>query len=128
MYNFKYKDCDPSETISLCKNIISSFNFDTKEDITKISNNLYSVNLMDTISGMVSNGKGVTEEYALASGYAEFLERIQNALFVKGWNNDYGKFEYYPDEYLPNPRNVPGNNHSLSLKQRIQYEECQDRD
>lgn len=99
MYNFKYKDCDPNETISLCKNIISSFNFDIKEDITKISNNLYSVNLMDTISGMVSNGKGVTEDYALASGYAEFLERIQNALFVKGWNNDYGKFEYYPDEY-----------------------------
>lgn len=102
MYNFKYKDQEPEETIKFCKKILSSLGFNIQEEIVEVSKSLYTVNLIDSVSGMFSNGKGVTREYALASGYAEFLERIQNALFVTGWNTEYEDFEYYPDEYTLN--------------------------
>ncbi len=48
-----------------------------------------------------SNGKGYTRSYALASAYAEFMERIQNMYLIK---NHYGLFVkslfLYPDAKL----------------------------
>lgn len=46
-----------------------------------------------TMSGCFSNldigtnGKGTTYEYALASGYAEFMERLQNNMLFRGFRN-----------------------------------------
>lgn len=34
-----------------------------------------------------TNGKGISYEYALASGYAEFMERIQNNMLFRGFKN-----------------------------------------
>lgn len=54
--------------------------------------------------GFGSNGKGRTEEYSIASGYAEFMERLQNNLYatlprtmMEKLKENHG-FYYVPDE------------------------------
>lgn len=34
-----------------------------------------------------TNGKGGSYQYALASGYAEFMERLQNGILFRGYKN-----------------------------------------
>ena len=63
-----------------------------------------SLDLSADLGGFHSNGKGRTEEFSLASAYAEFAERLQNGLFatfsrtlVARFRDRYG-FYYSPDE------------------------------
>lgn len=82
----KYKDIHPIKTIQKIRNILSENEILTKEEyidnelffscrITLSNNELYKLNIG-------SNGKGTNLEYSMASGYAEFMERLQNhALF-----------------------------------------------
>lgn len=102
MYDFIYKDSDPSDTIKKCQNILNSLGFTFLEDCVQSSGHLFSVFLQEKNLGYFSNGKGSTLEYAKASAYAEFLERLQNTLFLKDWNkNTFGSsFNFYPDEVL----------------------------
>lgn len=73
-----YKDARPIDTVNRIKAILNEFGVDTVEDWAE-SNvpNCYSlrVNIAGTKVG--TNGKGVTKEFALASGYGEFMERLQ---------------------------------------------------
>ncbi len=102
MYDFIYKDSDPNDTIKKCQNILNSLGFTFSEDCIQSSEHLFSVSLQEKNLGYFSNGKGSTLEYAKASAYAEFLERLQNVLFLKDWNkNTFGSsFNFYPDEVL----------------------------
>lgn len=106
MYN-KYKDNLPENTIF---NIMASLHnaniMTTYEFNSKAVNGCYSnrVTIKDTSFG--SNGKGTSKIYALASGYAELIERLQNNMFYLGEHNPklYNEFGFYysPDEKLIN--------------------------
>lgn len=77
---YNRKDKLPLETINLIKKILSENKIKIKESkITNINNSVFSVRLeLKNIPGVGTNGKGITKEYALASAYAEFMERLQS--------------------------------------------------
>lgn len=78
-FDSKYKECPPNETIQRIEcilkehkiNILKKWNYDS----VAIS---YSVRIYVENTNIASNGKGVTKEFALASGLAELMEDLQN--------------------------------------------------
>ena len=74
-----YKDDKPEQTVDKIKSILNNLGIETVEDFKRHKENeVASVRI--TIKGSNdtgTNGKGTTEEKALASGYAEFMERLQ---------------------------------------------------
>lgn len=106
MYN-KYKDNLPENTIF---NIMSSLHnaniMTTYEFNSKAVNGCYSNRVTIKNTDFGSNGKGTSKIYALASGYAELIERLQNNMFYLGEHNSklYDEFGFYysPDERLIN--------------------------
>lgn len=83
--NYNRKDCNPKQTINKIRNILRKNNIKVKESkIINIDDSIYStrVELRD-IPGIGTNGKGISKEYALASAYAEFMERLQSKFLVK---------------------------------------------
>lgn len=98
-----FKDCYPRDTLHKIRSILTDCRIPT--DIQWTEENGYgSSSLRVTIRGtdIGQNGKGMTRDYALASGMAEFMERLQNnSLFPHHFsdktNSAYG-FDFYPDE------------------------------
>jgi len=87
-----YKAVSPIETITKIRNILNSLNIFVKEEYSEHSNDLHSVRITIDSSDLNNldigtNGKGVTYQYCLASGYAELMERIQNYIIFKGYKN-----------------------------------------
>ncbi len=75
----KYKDCLPVDTVLKAKKIINDFGMVLTENwIESGISSCYSVRVEIINTKVGTNGKGVTKELALASAYAEFLERFQN--------------------------------------------------
>lgn len=76
--NIFHKDCSPEVTVHKIRNILSDIGLSTYEiSWTNILDKIYSVSISDNL-GFGANGKGVSLDYALASAYAEFMERLQN--------------------------------------------------
>ncbi|WP_164509039.1 YcaO-like family protein [Clostridium rectalis] len=111
-YN-NYKDNDPISTINNIRNILSN------QGILPIEANwfnsvdgFYSVNLKLPSLDIFTNGKGVTNEYALASAYGEFMERLQNQMIYRGRfdfsydTENYKDFIYSPDEVYLDIENI----------------------
>jgi len=101
---FKYKDCLPEETISRIQQIFRTINLEVTE-LWQNESSLHTFALRLVINGtnIGTNGKGITKEYARASAYAEFLERLQNNLL--SWNTIDAKkcgcnFRFAPDEKI----------------------------
>ena len=81
MYNYKARP--PEETIRLIRSILDKNGIKTEVKQFRYNNYLYSCRVYITNGklgqyNLGCNGKGITKEYALASGYAELMERIQN--------------------------------------------------
>ena len=75
-----HKDNNPTETISNIRNILLRLGLSLKEPINVWNslNSCWACNIKDFQYPLLSaNGKGVTREYALASAYAEYIERLQ---------------------------------------------------
>lgn len=73
-----YKDARPMDTVERIKGILDEYGIKTTVTWSESEvPNCYSlrVNIEGTKVG--TNGKGVTKEFALASGYGEFMERLQ---------------------------------------------------
>ncbi len=67
----------------------------------------YSVRLtIENLEQIGTNGKGKSKESALASGYAEFIERLQNQLLFISKNES---FRFAPDEVLCNINDLNNN-------------------
>ncbi|WP_432663265.1 YcaO-like family protein [Wukongibacter baidiensis] len=101
----KYKDELPLNTINRIRNIFTDLGILTVETNWQNSaKDFYSVTLSVENTSIKSNGKGTTNEYALASAYAELLERIQNqshfrlSMDFSKENFEYMGFFYAPDE------------------------------
>ena len=101
----KYKDELPLKTITKIRNILTDLNVLAVETGWKNSaDGFYSVTVTIRNTNLATNGKGTTYEYALASAYAELMERLQNQAFFR-LNYDlredalgYQGFYYAPDE------------------------------
>lgn len=115
----KYKADSPSNTVKKIQQILSALGIEVQCRMNTNSGPYFSCRL--TISNETfeffnvgTNGKGMSEEYALASAYAEFMERLQNKAlfrdnlqyatprFLKGNNYPFElphlEFQYFPDE------------------------------
>lgn len=97
-----YKADTPAGTVCRIKNILAKHGLPVRElplgdGSMFCSCRIYLSHDEDTSIG--TNGKGMNKEYALASGYAEFMERFQNRVIVypnPACINESCRF--YPDE------------------------------
>ncbi len=107
--NRNYKIHKPLTTINRIRHILSNIDCFTFEIVWhNIFEGFHSVRI-ETLDGFGTNGKGDNKEYALASAYGEFLERLQNNLHLgakaltrrlyKKIKDDTG-FCFYPDERI----------------------------
>lgn len=107
-----YKEKLPTETISLIRSILFSIGMlPIEHSWYNPKPGIFSVRVENpTEKGHFgTNGKGRNVYFALASAYAEFIERIQNGfivganglnrLFLKELKSSFG-FYYYPDERI----------------------------
>ncbi|WP_461207173.1 YcaO-like family protein [Clostridium sp. DL1XJH146] len=101
----KFKDESPLNTINRIRNILGNLNILTKEENWKNSvRGFHSVTVRIIGTDISSNGKGTTSEYALASGYGELMERLQNMTYFRfsydmsSEDYKYCGFFYSPDE------------------------------
>lgn len=79
----RYKETTPDKTVKRIKEILKKHHVEVEENWGKKSSvGTYSLRVCIKGTNIGQNGKGMTKEYALASGYAEFLERYQNGMFV----------------------------------------------
>ncbi len=105
---YKYKDETPNKTVDRIKQILNKFNIKTLEIWNNQGHDLYSVRI--SIVGMAniirSGGKGGTADFALASGYGELIERLENQIlyplpYYYEFDNDLFRCEgfcFSPDE------------------------------
>jgi ribosomal protein S12 methylthiotransferase accessory factor len=78
---FFYRDVAPIETISAAREILKELNlFPYEARWYQNGSSVYSVRLSCMNGHIGTNGKGLSREAALASAYAELLERLQNQL------------------------------------------------
>jgi len=96
-----HKECNPRETIQTLRKILLQLEILPIETNWEQFGDLHSLRLEDSEYPKGWNGKGVTREFALASAYAEFVERIQNEDF---YGRDFGLMKvherFYPDEVV----------------------------
>ncbi len=100
-----YKDAIPQDTLTYISEILSDIGIEFCEhwfEESSIGTHALRVTVKGT--GIGTNGKGVTREFAKASAYAEFLERYQNQLFDLSCiyaDTSYG-FRHFEDERIMN--------------------------
>ena len=69
------------DTVKKIQSIIQNIGLET--DVTWVESGIkdaYSNHISISHTSFGTNGKGTSKEYALASGYAELIERIQNGI------------------------------------------------
>ena len=77
----RYKDAEPAETVKKLKNLLKELGIDVEEKWSKESSvGTFSLRICIKGTDIGQNGKGMTREFAMASGYAEFFERMQNGM------------------------------------------------
>lgn len=107
--NRKFKDEIPIKTISNLRGILNALDILPIEKLWHNSlKNYYSLTLHIEGTDITSNGKGTTQEFALASAYAELIERLQNfthfrlAMNLNQDTIEYLDYYYEPDEVYMN--------------------------
>ena len=82
LQNRRYKEVAPEETVKKLKDLLKKIGIEVEEKWSKESSvGTYSLRICIKGTDMGQNGKGMTKEFAMASGYAEFFERMQNGIF-----------------------------------------------
>lgn len=112
----KHKDQSPEDTVKRIRSILDSAGLPTKVcwnpyEYEGVHSNR--VTIAGTSFG--TNGKGTTREYALASGYAELMERLQNNNLtyvnrIAFSGRKEGDFWRQPDERMANTAEVSRRN------------------
>ena len=78
----RYKEVAPVETVERLKKILEKLGIEVEEKWSDESSvGTYSLRVCIKGTDIGQNGKGMTKEFAMASGYAEFFERMQNGIF-----------------------------------------------
>ena len=82
LQNRRYKEVAPEETVKKLKGLLEKLGIEVEEKWSDESSvGTYSLRIHIKGTDMGQNGKGMTREFAMASGYAEFFERLQNGMF-----------------------------------------------
>lgn len=118
----KYKDCSPEDTIEKAKKIIADLGIEIEETFINLDYDTYSVRILGFINGKPFHrtyGKGTTKEFCLASGYMEFLERLQCVIpaieeIRTGRFNVTYPFKFYPGEVLISYEEYMAQNNDIS--------------
>ena len=79
----KYKDRNPFDTISRCKEFLLHNKILTTEKWCDSIEGVHSVIVRIEDTNIMSNGKGTTKLYALASAYGELIERLSNLAYFR---------------------------------------------
>lgn len=79
----KYKDRNPLHTIHIISSFLLANGLLPLEKWVSNSSEFYSVSLSIANHSFHVNGKGTSQEFALASAYGEFMERFQNMVFLR---------------------------------------------
>lgn len=84
-HNYIRKDRPPQKTISIIEEILEKNGIRTQIiEQKKVSKQIYSVRIeLCDIKGIGTNGKGITGDLALASAYAELMERLQSGFLIR---------------------------------------------
>lgn len=83
LQEMRYKETTPDKTVKRIKEILKQHGVEVEENWTKKSSvGTYSLRVCVKGTNIGQNGKGMTKEFAMASAYAEFLERYQNGVLV----------------------------------------------
>ncbi|MBP2652707.1 MAG: hypothetical protein H6Q73_276 [Firmicutes bacterium] len=105
--DLKYKDETPLKTINKIRGILGDLGLLTVETLWKNSvEGFYSVSIEIENTSLMTNGKGTTRQYALASAYGEMMERLENlatyrlSLDLRPEAFNYLGFYYAPDEKM----------------------------
>lgn len=104
-HKLKFKTCSPIETVENILKKLDEIGIETDEswmDVSDIGTYSLRVSLKGSLIG--ANGKGMTKEYARASAYAEFCERLQNYKLIPNHtfctlivNNEFN-YSFFPEE------------------------------
>lgn len=111
-----YKAKNPVETVEYIIGILKEYGIEVEEDWQEESfANTFSLRLTVKGTNIGTNGKGMTREYARASAYAEFMERLQNNLLsiyprTRQSEND---VYYSHDEKIMNIQSVIADNNTF---------------
>lgn len=83
------KEKEPTYTIETLTEILKDIGIEINiVDENNCDNQIYSVSLeVKQLPGIYANGKGISYEYALASGLAEFVERLQTGQLIHNLYN-----------------------------------------
>lgn len=85
-YNKKYKDRDPITTINIIKTFFNHNNFNVQiAELQQNNSTTWSSHLKLYFKNLLilsANGKGINEDFCLASGYSELYERFCNKIFT----------------------------------------------
>lgn len=103
LQNRRYKEVEPKETVKKLKQILNKIGIEVEENWSKESSvGTYSLRVCVKGTDIGQNGKGMTKDFARASGYAEFLERLQNGMFRFRIEKPTKElpFSYSPDEQI----------------------------
>lgn len=105
-----YKENSPQETINNIRKILFDLNLTVYETMWQNpADKIFSVrlDLGEKYDNWGTNGKGTSRIYCLASAYGEFIERLQNRMFISSapkpmLDRLYQKEQYYlyPDERI----------------------------
>lgn len=97
----RYKEVLPEKTVEKLKGLLKQLGIEVEEKwIDASSVGTYSLRVCIKGTNIGQNGKGMTKEFAMASGYAEFFERFQNGMFRFRLEKPTKElpFTYAPDE------------------------------
>ena len=103
LQNRRYKEVSPEETVEKLKGLLKKLGIEVEEKwIDESSVGTYSLRICIKDTNIGQNGKGMTREFAMASGYAEFFERFQNGMFRFRIEKPTKEipFSYAPDEKI----------------------------
>ncbi|MBQ3547183.1 MAG: YcaO-like family protein [Clostridia bacterium] len=100
--DLKFKDSNPTETVEKIKNILNGLDIQVEESWNASGvTNCCSLNVHVAKGIPRTNGKGVTPELAQASGYAEFIERIQSGVYLVSYQSIHRDKEFNFHAYAP---------------------------
>lgn len=128
-YN-KYKSIEPKHTVINIKNILNNLKIETEEKwIDNIIEGCFTVRIYIKGTNIFQSGKGTSRDFALASGYAEFMERLQTDFLYQLDYDDYTmnleEFFYSPNEIYANVKDTINQGGKL-LSKTIEYIENED--
>lgn len=95
-----YKETDPVSTVIKIRKILSRLHVTLDEICESRDFDCHSVRIVLSGSNIGTNGKGVSLQYARASAYAEFMERLENHILTNSMLSAKTNWKYTDERTL----------------------------